>query len=121
MVTTTDECGFILDLVYFARESSEISRVQAPVIESTAETFRCFARTGEITRWQVIGYTDDAERHGAELAHARAQAVIDALVARGVSANSLEAVSAAATDPLDRRGTPDARAKNRRVAFLRSR
>ena len=43
---------------------------------------------------------------------------IDALVARGVSRNSLDGVGVGATDPADERRTPDARAKNRRVELM---
>ena len=79
---------------------------------------RCFAKIGEISRWRVIGNADATERDGERLARDRAQTVIDALVARGVSRNSLDGVGVGATDPADERRTPDARAKNRRVELM---
>ena len=80
--------------------------------------FRCSLRTGEVTRWQVIGNTDATEREPATLSLSRAQTVADALVARGVVATTLDVTGAGATQPLDRRHTAEARAKNRRVFFL---
>ncbi len=52
------------------------------------------------------------------LSLARAQAVADALTARGVDPTTLDVTGAGATQPQDRRRTPASRAKNRRVHFL---
>lgn len=117
-ITVSDECGFILDQVYFEPGSASLRDTQRPVLDAAAEMFRCFLRTGEVTRWQVIGNTDATERESATLSLARARTVAGALVARGVFATTLEVTGAGATQPLDRRRTAEARAKNRRVFFL---
>ncbi len=118
VVTESDECGFLLDQVYFEPDSSTLRAHQLPIVDETASMFRCFLRTGEITRWQVVGNADAAERDPAKLSLARARVVADALVARGVGATSLDVTGAGTTQPMDRRRTPSARAKNRRVFFL---
>jgi len=117
-VTVSDECGLLLDQIYFGPGSADLRDGQRPILDETADMFRCFLRTGEITKWQVVGNTDDTERDPAVLSLARAQAVADALIARGVDPASLDVTGAGATQPQDRRRTPAARAKNRRVHFL---
>jgi outer membrane protein OmpA-like peptidoglycan-associated protein len=118
IIKDSDECGFLLDQVYFEHDSATLRDVQRPIIDETAGMFRCFRRTGEVTKWQVIGNTDATERDPAKLSLARARAVAVALVARGVVATTLDVTGIGATQPMDRRGTPAARAKNRRVFFL---
>jgi outer membrane protein OmpA-like peptidoglycan-associated protein len=118
VITVADECGFILDQLYFAPSSSSLRPAQRPILDATADMFRCFQRTGEVTKWQVVGNADATERSPASLSLARARAVADALVARGVDATTLDLVGAGATQPQDRHRTPAALAKNRRVFFL---
>jgi outer membrane protein OmpA-like peptidoglycan-associated protein len=118
IVITSDECGFILDQVYFEHNSADLRDPQRPILDATADMFRCFLRTGEITKWQVIGNADATERDPQALSVARARAVAAALVSRGVAASTLDIMGAGASQPLDPHGTPEARAKNRRVFFL---
>ena len=118
IVTVSDPCGLVMDQLYFAEGSAQLAPAQTPAVDTTADMLRCFAKIGEISRWQVIGNADATERDGERLARDRAQTVIDALVARGVSRNSLDGVGVGATDPADERRTPDARAKNRRVELM---
>ena len=53
-----------------------------------------------------------------ELAQARANAVRELLIKRGVDADRLQAVGYGDGRPLDKRPNADARAKNRRVEFI---
>jgi outer membrane protein OmpA-like peptidoglycan-associated protein len=117
-VTVSDECGLLLDQIYFDQGSTSPHPRQRPILDETAAMFRCFLRTGEITKWQVVGNTDDTERDPTALSLARAQAVADELIARGVDAATLDVTGVGAAQPQDRRRTPAARAKNRRVFFL---
>ncbi len=118
VVTTSDECGLILDQVYFAPNEASPLGHQRPVLDETAEMFRCFRRTGVIRKWQVVGHADATERDPLALSLARARTVAAALVARGVAAASLHIDGYGAARPQDRRGTPAALAKNRRVSFF---
>jgi outer membrane protein OmpA-like peptidoglycan-associated protein len=117
-VTTSDECGFVLDSLYFPESSTVLPASQEETVAHTAEMFRCMWRTHEVTRWQVIGNADARERDPVRMALDRGHAVEKALIAHGVVPGSLEVVTVGASDPLDTRGTPSARAKNRRVNFL---
>lgn len=114
VVTDSDPCGLVVDTIYFAERSSELAPAQAPVVDGTAEMFRCVARIGEVKRWRVVGGADAGERDGERLARERAQTVIAALVARGVSASTLEL----APPELERGATPDKRAYHRNVKFF---
>ena len=73
-----------------------------------------------IKRLRIEGHTDDVgtEKKNQELSQARAEAVREFLIARGVAAERLQAVGYGNTRPLDRRTTSDARAKNRRVELI---
>jgi outer membrane protein OmpA-like peptidoglycan-associated protein len=118
VVRHSHECGYILDHIYFEHNSASLRDTQRPIVDETAVMFRCALRTGEVTKWQVIGNTDVTEQDPAALSLSRARTVAAALVARGVAAATLDISGAGATQPLDPRGTPEARAKNRRVSFF---
>lgn len=118
VITVSDECGFILDQIYFEHNAAGLSPAQRPAVDETADIFRCFLRTGEITKWQVVGNADATEQDPAALSLSRARTVAASLVARGVAAATLDISGIGATQPQDPHGTPEARAKNRRVFFL---
>jgi OOP family OmpA-OmpF porin len=66
---------------------------------------------------RVVGYTDStgtAERN-AELSKQRAEVVRDYLISIGVDAKKVEAVGAAASNPIADNTTKEGQAKNRRV------
>ena len=118
VVTTSDECGLVLDSFYFPEGSAELPAFQEEVVARTAEMFRCMWRTHQVMRWQVIGNADAHERDPVRLGLDRGHAVRQALIAHGVASSSLEVITVGASDPIDVRGTPSARAKNRRVTFF---
>jgi flagellar motor protein MotB len=117
-VTTSDECGFILDSIYFPDGSATPATHQDPVIDEIATMFVCTRRKGEVLQVEVSGHADANERDPLGLSDARAHAIVGALVKRGVAADTLTEQGYGALDPRDPRKTDDARAKNRRVDFL---
>lgn len=68
----------------------------------------------------VLGHTDavGTDAYNIDLSRRRAQAVIDALIARGVPASQLTEVAIGKRLPLVPNDTPEGRALNRRVEFL---
>jgi outer membrane protein OmpA-like peptidoglycan-associated protein len=73
-----------------------------------------------VRRIRIEGHTDDigSAKKNQELSQARAEAVRDFLIRKGVDADRLQAVGFGNTRPLDPKKTADARAKNRRVDFI---
>ena len=73
-----------------------------------------------IVRVRIEGHADDLGSPSANvaIAEARALAVREYLMRRGVAPERLQAVGYGGTRPLDRRRTPEARARNRRVEFV---
>jgi len=121
IVTDSDGgCGglIILDYIYFASGSSEIQPHQQPIVDATAVALACAMKDGGITKVEVQGHADDKERDGLRLSEERALRLANLLTAKGVPGKLLVVVGYGASQPLDRRNTAAARAKNRRVGFL---
>jgi outer membrane protein OmpA-like peptidoglycan-associated protein len=74
----------------------------------------------QVKRIRIEGHTDDVgtARKNQELSQARAEAVREHLIKRGVEPDRLQAVGYGNTRPLDKRRTAGARARNRRVEFI---
>lgn len=73
----------------------------------------------ELVRVEVQGHTDDSGsgKRNAALSRARAEAVVDALVGRGIAKERLVAKGFGALRPVASNGTAEGREKNRRVEF----
>ena len=70
---------------------------------------------------EIGGHTDNvgAQDYNQQLSEARAQAVRDALIAKGISAERLTAKGYGLSMPVDSNDTEEGRAKNRRVQLTR--
>jgi outer membrane protein OmpA-like peptidoglycan-associated protein len=118
VVTTTDECGMMLDSVYFPEGSAIPAPQQTLVIDQTADMFRCLQKEGQTLLVEVGGHADARERDAVTLSGSRAAVIVGALVKRGVPAAWLAPQGYGATRPRDRKRTEWARSVNRRVEFL---
>jgi outer membrane protein OmpA-like peptidoglycan-associated protein len=118
VVTSTDGCGFILDMIYFAPGSSELQPHQQPAADAVAALLVCALEDSGITKLEVQGHADDKERDPLRLSEDRAVSIANFLTSKGVPSKILVVVGYGNKFPMDRRKTPAARAKNRRVAFL---
>ncbi|MBA3501083.1 MAG: OmpA family protein [Myxococcota bacterium] len=118
VVTSSDGCGFVLDQIYFAPGSSEIQTHQRPAADGVAALLVCALEDSGITKLEVQGHADDKERDPKRLSEERAVSIANFLTSKGVPPAILVVVGYGNTFPVDRRKTPAARAKNRRVAFL---
>lgn len=115
-VVVTDKQIVIMERVEFATGKSAIRASSSDLLDEVAETF---LKHPEILRVEVQGHTDN--RGGADLnrrlSKARAEAVVDALVNRGVERSRLSAKGFGPDRPIATNDTPDGRQKNRRVQF----
>jgi outer membrane protein OmpA-like peptidoglycan-associated protein len=104
----------VIPLVVFEKGSPRLDASTDAVLDEIAAAL---ARTPTITLLEVSGHTSSDEPAPDTLGTARANAVIDALVKRGVDRGRLVARSAGATEPVDANTTAAGRARNRRVTF----
>lgn len=100
--------------VRFALDTALLSAESGALLDAIARALRDHP---EILRVEVQGHTDDTggEAHNERLAFERASAVVRALVERGIGSERLRARGYGKRLPIDPRGTPEARARNRRV------
>jgi outer membrane protein OmpA-like peptidoglycan-associated protein len=106
----------ITETVYFDSGKSTIQRRSYGLLDDVAAVFLKYA---EIKSVQVEGHTDSQGNDASNLtlSQGRAQAVVDYLVAKGVSADRLVAKGFGETAPIADNATSAGRAANRRVAF----
>ena len=100
--------------IFFTTDSTEMVGHGSPILDAVATTL---STNPEIERVAVIGHSDIRPPHLHALARARAQSVVQALVARGVAPERLEVYEAGASHPLARGTSEAALARNRRVEF----
>ena len=106
--------------VHFEHDSATILGDSSSLLDQIADTL---ARTPAITQVEIQGHTDDSgpPDHNRSLSEARANAVLDWLVAHGIEASRLTARGYGQERPVAPNVTPQGRARNRRVQFMISR
>jgi outer membrane protein OmpA-like peptidoglycan-associated protein len=107
----------IKDSVYFETSRATIKTVSYALLDEVAELLRAHP---EVKRIRIEGHTDSRGGRDAnqKLSQARAEAVRTYLIQAGVDESRLTAVGYGEDKPLDRRETPAAWEKNRRVDFF---
>jgi len=103
--------------INFDTGSDKISGRSEALMDRIAEKIKS---NPQVKRIRIEGHTDDVggAKKNQELSQARAESVRNALIAKGVEPERLQAVGYGDTRPLDKRKTNEARAKNRRVEFV---
>jgi outer membrane protein OmpA-like peptidoglycan-associated protein len=102
--------------IEFENGSSDLTAASEEKIRNIATTLR--ASPG--THVTVTGYTDNvgAEQANIQLSQSRANAVMNALTARGVDADQIRAQGFGSQDPAATNDTAEGRAQNRRVTVM---
>jgi outer membrane protein OmpA-like peptidoglycan-associated protein len=116
-VVVTDTTTEILDPVKFKSGTAELEPSSVAILDSVASTLQ---GNPSILEVEVQSHTDERGDDDASLAlsEQRAQVVMKYLVDKGVAQGRLSAQGYGETQPIDRAHTPEAWAKNERVAFL---
>lgn len=106
----------IQDKVYFAHNKDVILERSATLLDQVAKTLE---RHPWIKKVRVEGHTDDRgnDEYNLELSNRRANAVMKALLDRGIDAGRLEAAGYGEQNPIDTNKSATGRANNRRVEF----
>ncbi len=117
LVIVHDDNLEIKDKIYFNTNKATIQKKSNPLLDQLAQTI---LSNPAITKISVEGHTDDTGKYEKNLvlSNDRAQAVVDALIKRGVPAERLSAKGWGSDKPLDNSKTKAARALNRRVEFI---
>ncbi len=107
----------ILQQIHFAYNKSTIRQESYPVVDAVAELLKQHPKI----RVEIQGHTDNRgnKRYNQRLSEKRANAVLKALVGRGISTSRLRAQGYGMERPLVPNDTDQNRALNRRVQFIR--
>lgn len=102
-----------LDAIEFESGTATPTVATEAVIDEIAATLTEFPEVDIV----ITGHTDARGDDGANqaLSEARAQAVVDGLVERGIDADRLTAIGKGEAEPIDSNDTPEGQQRNRRV------
>lgn len=106
----------VKDKIAFAWDSASLGDTSRPMLDDVARALK----DNPNFRVQVEGHasSDGGEAHNQALSEARASAVVDYLVARGVASERLVAKGFSSSVPAEANRTAAGRATNRRVEFV---
>lgn len=106
----------ILEKIQFKTGSAEILKESYEIVDAVATTL---SHHPEFTMVEVQGHADerDDDQRNLTLTQARAKAVVDALIKKGVDRNKVRAMGYGEYCPLDPAHNKNAWEKNRRVEF----
>ena len=115
-VIVTENSILILEKIYFETDSAEIQERSFPIIEAVAATL---IGNPQILFLEIQGHADErsSDEYNVRLTTDRAAAVLEALVARGVTRDHLRSAGYGERCPIDPRHTAEAWDENRRVEF----
>jgi outer membrane protein OmpA-like peptidoglycan-associated protein len=116
IIIPTGKAELVLDKVTFATGSSKLTASSFETLDATAAAL--LERPD--LRFEVQGHTDNtgSRATNVRLSKARALAVKEYLISRGVPANRLTSEGYAATKPVADNKTREGRAQNRRVSLV---
>ena len=115
-VIVEDDRIMILEKIYFETDSTVIQERSYPILDAVAATLN---GNPHITMIEIQGHADErgSDKYNIKLTRGRAASVLDALLQRGVSSDRMRSAGYGERCPVDKRSTPAAWEKNRRVEF----
>jgi len=109
-----DGCPAKLNLqINFANNSAKITEASAQMLDKYATFLTTYSNYSA----KIVGYTDNtgSAKYNQKLSQKRAEAVVKALIERGVNPAQLEAVGMGEANPVASNATEEGRAQNRRI------
>ncbi len=108
----------VLERVFFATNKATLTPESSESLDKVATSL--IANPG--VNLEVAGHTDNTgtAKYNLKLSDARASAVMNYLISKGVSPATLSAKGYGLTEPVESNDTPEGRAKNRRVGLRRA-
>ena len=102
--------------LYFAYDEAKLEDASFPVLDEVVQALK----ENKGFKVQVEGHTDSTgnDDHNQTLSEKRAEAVLDYLVAHGISKERLVSKGFASSEPIDTNTTVGGRENNRRVEFV---
>jgi outer membrane protein OmpA-like peptidoglycan-associated protein len=109
---------FVVEGVNFLSGKADITDDSFANLMTVVETMQTYTEVS----FKVVGHTDDQGKREAnqKLSEARAKAVMDFLISRGISASRLDYEGKGPDQPIASNKTAAGRAKNRRIEFQRT-
>jgi outer membrane protein OmpA-like peptidoglycan-associated protein len=111
----------VLRNITFSAGTSRLAPTARPILDGIATSINSFLQANASASFEIGGHTDNRGSPAANtrLSQARAQAVLDYLVSRGVPRDKLRAVGYGPGQPVAPNTTAAGRAQNRRVEIKR--
>ena len=108
--------ALILNNIFFETGKSTLLPQSNAELDKIAE----FLAEGTVSQIEISGHTDNvgSDELNLKLSQARAQAVVNYLVSKGINANMLQAKGYGKTRPIDTNLTEQGKSNNRRVEFF---
>jgi len=105
--------------IFFVSGKSTLDAAK-PATATSLDAIKEILKNYPLAKFEVNGHTDNVGKPALnkKLSEARAKAVVDALVARGVNADNLTAQGFGDTKPVASNKTPKGRAENRRTEVI---
>ena len=105
-----------LNNLYFDYDSDKI----LPTSNAEIERLALFLKQNKNIKIKIVGHTDNQGSHAynLDLSRRRAEALMNALIRKGIAADRLTAEGKGSTQPITTNDTEDGRAQNRRVEIL---
>ncbi len=106
---------YVIRNLFFATNETTI----LPESEASLQEIYEFLTDNKDVRIRIIGHTDSvgSDEDNQTLSEGRANSVKDNMVARGISADRIEAIGKGESEPIETNDTEEGRAQNRRVEF----
>ena len=107
----------IAKTIHFEFDKAVIRPISFPIVDAVVGILK---ENLDIRKIRIEGHCDGkgSDAYNMKLSQRRANAVLEYMIAHGIGAEKMVAVGYGKSRPVENNGTPEGRAKNRRVEFI---